>query len=381
MAALKYKLPFLDGLKHVTRHADETNGVSIENCIGFAQVPLGIAGPLRVEGPDNTSDIFYAPLATCEAALVASCSRGCKAFNQCGGIQFEILDEAMSRAPTFIFPSPKEAVSFSRLVPSLQPRFAEDAACTSRHVQLQTLTPHIIGSTVHVRFSFRCGDAAGQNMVTIATQACCDNFMMSPLARQLKVEKILSEAQLTSDKKPSWGNVMQTRGVQVICWGKLTTEVCQSVFRCTSEDLYRTLVIAKEGEIRNGQFGSNINASNIVVALFIACGQDAACAVDGSWSQLTPEYNYQTGELRLSMYFPSLPVGVIGGGTSYGTQKECLGILNCDGPGMKGRLAGLIAAFSLALDASTVAAITENTFSHAHERLRKRTGSRREFKE
>ena len=107
--------------------------------------------------------------------------------------------------------------------------------------------------------------------------------------------------------------------------------------------------------------------------MFIACGQDAACAVDGSRCQLTPEYDYETGNLRLSLFFRSLPVGVIGGGTMYPAQRERLGLFKCDGTGMNGRLASLIAGFALALDVSTCAAFTNHMFADAHIRLRKRT--------
>ena len=147
----------------------------------------------------------------------------------------------------------------------------------------------------------------------------------------MQIQKIRLEGQMTSDKKPSWGNVFQTRGVRVVGWGTLTDGVCQQVLKCSTADLYQTLRITREGEIRNGQFSSDIDAANIVAAIFIATGQDAACAVDGSWSQLTPEYNYETGDLRLSVFFPSLPVGVIGGGTAYPAQRECLGLLNVMG--------------------------------------------------
>lgn len=372
MTSLQDRYPFIQDLQHVTRHADETKDVHIENCIGFVPVPVGIAGPLQVEGPNTPSDRFYAPLATTEAALVASCSRGCKAFTQCGGIQFEFLGQSMSRAPAFLFPSPKQAVAFARLIPSLHAQFDECARAGSKHVQLQQLTPHIVGSAVHVRFDFDCADAGGQNMVSAATQRCCDSFMLSDSARELDLQKVLIEGQMTSDKKGSWGNVFQTRGVRTVCWGSITDEVCRTVLKCSTADLYQTLAVAKEGEIRNGQFGSTIDSANVVAAIFIACGQDAASVAEGSWCQLTPEYNHETGELKLSMFYPSLPVGVIGGGTSYPAQKECLGLLKCDGPGFKGRLAGLVAAFALALDVSTGAAVTNSSFTDAHARLRKR---------
>lgn len=361
----------LEGLKHLRRHQDETGDARIENCIGFSQVPVGLAGPLKVEGSENTNDVFYAPLATYEAALVASCSRGCKAFNRCGGIRFEVLDEAMSRAPVFYFADTGKAVTFARRVPDLLPQFAKDAQSASRHSRLLRLTPHIIGTAVHVRFDYHCGDAMGQNMVSIATQRVCDNFAQSPLARELQLEGFRVDGQMTGDKKPAWGNVMQPRGVRVIAWGVLTNEACQEVLKCTTEELYRDCTFMKESEARNGQFGSNGNVANIIAAMFISCGQDPACVADAAWSHATPEYNWNTKELKFALFIPSLPVGVVGGGTIYETQKECLELLKCRGPGMKRRLAGLIAAFALALDVSTVSALTTNTFSRAHERLRR----------
>ncbi|KAL2783390.1 substrate-binding domain of hmg-CoA reductase [Aspergillus keveii] len=363
MSNLKYKFPFIETLQHVTHHADETAGVHVENCIGFVPVPVGIAGPLRVQGTNMPPDNIYAPLATTEAAMVASCSRGCKAFSACGGIQFEVLGESMSRAPVFIFPSPVEAIKFAEILPTLRAQFEEATAAASRKARLQHVVPHIIGSTVHVRFEFHTADAVGQNMHQIKD---------SPLASELHLQRIIEEGQMTSDKKPSWGNVMNTRGTRVMAWGKLTNEVCQSVLRCSTAELYKTFTIAKEGEIRNGQFGSNINAANVVTSMFIATGQDEANAVDGSWCQLTPEFDYETGDLRLSMFFPSLPVGTFGGGTHYAAQSEMLRLLKCEGHGLKGRLAGLVAAFSLALDVSTAAACTHNSFAHSQTRLRKK---------
>lgn len=125
----------------------------------------------------------------------------------------------------------------------------------------------------------------------------------------------------------------------------------------------------KEGRIRNGQFGSTINTANIVAAMFISCGQDAASVAEGSWSQLTSEYDWDTKVLKMTLYFPSLPVGVVGGGTSYKTQSDALQLLKCKGLNRKRRLAGLIAAFAVALDASTSAAIANNTFTKGHQIL------------
>ncbi|KAI8648771.1 Hydroxymethylglutaryl-CoA reductase [Fusarium keratoplasticum] len=348
---------------------ERVSEVRIENCIGFSKVPLGIAGPLRVATPAFTDDI-YAPLATYEPTLVASCSRGCKAFNASGGIRVETLSNGMSRDPVFVFANPGHAAAFAKALPTMQSSFARWAEETSKHVKLQSFKPALIGSQVHIFCSYDCGSAAGQNMVTKATQYACD-ILRKLLADKYQIQDFLIEGQLASDKKPSWGNVMNARGVEVFVWGKITPAACQSVLGCTTERLYRAQQTLKEGGIRNGQFGSNINTSNVIAAIFISTGQDPASTAEGSWSHLTSELDPETSELTMSLYFPSLPVGTVGGGTGYPMQKEALGMLRCgaDGPGDKAELAGIIAAFALALDVSTSSAIANNTFTASHMRL------------
>ncbi|PSN59226.1 hydroxymethylglutaryl-CoA reductase [Corynespora cassiicola Philippines] len=346
--------------------------ITIENFVGFVKVPVKLAGPLRVhdaEQTDDNDDGFFAPLATVEPTLVASCSRGCKALNACGGVQFRALDEGMSRAPVFCFARPEHAVAFAGHVPSLTKQFAADAESTSQHARLKKLTPHIIGSKVHVKFDYACGDAAGQNMVTIATQEACDRFLETDLAKELGVKDFVIEGDMASDKKASWGNVKEPRGVQVLAWGELSNQVCEDILGCSTERLSTVLTWMKEGQARNGQLGSNVNTANVVAAMFIACGQDAGSVAEASWSHLTSEYDGETKILRLSLFFPSLPVGVVGGGTKYSAQKASLELLKCRGPGGKRRLAGLMVAFALALDASTAAAIASGTFTQSHKRL------------
>ncbi|KAE8147161.1 hydroxymethylglutaryl-CoA reductase [Aspergillus avenaceus] len=355
-------------LQHVTRHLDETGDVQIENCIGFVQVPVGIAGPLQVTGPDMKGE-YYAPLATCEPTLVASCSRGCKAFNASGGLQFEILNEGMSRAPVFYFPSPSQAIAFARAVPSFRNDFARWAESTSRYVRLQDLQPSIIGSTVHMFCSYFCGSAAGQNMVSKATQHACEMLRSSRCAKQFQIQDFIIEGQLASDKKPSWGNVQRARGVETVAWGTITNAASEEVFGCSTERLHRAQTALKEGGIRNGQFGSNVNTANIIAAMFVSTGQDAGSVAEASWSHLTSEYDYETKDLKMTIYFPSLTVGSVGGGTFYPTQRECLNMLGCAEPAGKRRLAGMIAAFAVALDASTSAAIANDTFTRSHMKL------------
>lgn len=343
--------------------------ITIENHAGSVRVPIGIAGPLKITGSENTNDDFFAPLATVEPTLVASCSRGCKAFTASGGLHFRVLREGMGRAPVFLFDTPADAIVFADRVPALRDQFARDAESTSRFARLQTLTPHIVGSSVHLHFSYSTGEATGQNMVTIATQRACDLFLDSDAARELGVRDFVIEGDVASDKKASMRNAVEARGCQVLAWGELTNEVCERVLKCTTERLYNVLMLMKEGQTRSGGFGCNVNTANTVAAMFIACGQDAGSVAESAWAHLTTTYDTGTKTLRQSLFFPSLPVGTVGGGTMYPSQRASLELLKCWGPGSKRRLAGLVACFSMALDVSTAGAIASGGFTDAHKKL------------
>lgn len=359
-------------LKATSVDPSELEIYNIENCVGVIRVPLGLAGPLQLRGPDaagNLSiDSIRAPLATCEPTLVASCSRGCKAFNIAGGVSFEVLGDGMSRAPVIIFDHPGDAVCFAQAIPALEAEFAGWAESTSQYVQLKKVQPAVIGSQVHLLCTYHCGSAAGQNMVTKATKHACD-MLREKYETKFFFRDFLIEGQLASDKSASWGNVKTPRGVEVLVWGTITNQACESVFGCSTDRLFLIQKIAKEGGIRNGQFGSNINTANILAAMFIATGQDVGSVAEASWSHLTSDLDEETRDLRMTLYFPSLPVGTVGGGTGYPTQKEALELIGCAVPGMKGRLAGVIAAAALALEASTSAAVANDTFTRSHMRL------------
>jgi NADP-dependent 3-hydroxy-3-methylglutaryl-CoA reductase len=349
------------------RAPKEIDRVRIENCIGHCQVPLGMAGPLRIVGPDFRDDVC-APMATYEPTLIASCSRGCKAFNAAGGIRFEIFENGMSRAPVFQFDETEHAIWFAKAVPGFRDDFAQWASETSTHVQLKKFKASVIGSQVHLFCSYDCGSATGQNMVTKATQYACD-MLRAAYEDQFLIRDFFIEGQLASDKKPSWGNVKSARGVEVVAWGTITKKACQEVLGLSTERLYHGQTTLKEGGIRNGQFGSNINTANVIAAMFISTGQDPASVAESSWTHLTSELDRDTGDLRMSLYIPSLAVGTVGGGTGYPSQQEALRLLKCGSAGQKNRLAGTIASFSLALDVSTSAAISNDTFTASHMKL------------
>ncbi|BCR98691.1 hydroxymethylglutaryl-CoA reductase [Aspergillus luchuensis] len=366
----------LTGVEHITRHNQDPFKVKIENFIGYTHVPVGLAGPLHIRTPTGPDKEIWAPMATTEAAVVASCCRGCKVANASGGIEVHMEEEGMTRGPVFRFQNPGDALRFARALPTLQASFKEVAESTSKHARLQSLKPHTIGSSVHLLLSYACGDASGQNMVTIATDWIRD-WVSKNLEKEYKVVDTFVEGMLSSDKKPSWRNVAVVRGVETVAWTALSDSACQRVLGCSSAQLYNFIQTTQEAGIRNGQHGSNMDSANILAAIFIATGQDPACVADASWAHLTPEYDQASKTITLSLYFPSMPVGVIGGGTSYATQQEGLRIMQCNEPGGKRRLAGYIAAFALALEISSASAVVTKTFARSHKRLARWEASER----
>ncbi len=244
----------LSNLKHISRDLNISEGIKIENHVGFTQVPLGLAGPLTINGTYQKRKQIYGPLATVEPTLVAACSRGCKLFSTCGGISTSALTEGLSRAPVFVFSSIAAAVDFYRTVPSLLEGFKTKAQKTSRHAVLNSLTPSLVGSCVHIKFTYSCGDAAGQNMVTLATHAACSDFLSSS-SRPAGLTDFQLEGNISSDKKLSWGSVHEPRGVSVVAWGTITTDASQKILGCSTQRLKAVLARFEEGGIRNGNLG------------------------------------------------------------------------------------------------------------------------------
>ncbi|TKX26194.1 hydroxymethylglutaryl-coenzyme A reductase-like protein [Elsinoe australis] len=341
--------------------------IKIENAIGFAQIPVGLAGPLTISGK-NQQGTFFAPLATTEATLIASCSRGCKAFQARGGIRTAALREGMLRAPVFRFNTVDDAVAFAAVIPQYESFFRQVAKKTTRFGKLVSIRPNVIHKEVHVRFSYTCGDAGGQNMSTIATHAACTAFLKQ-FSAEHRITDFVLEGQMAGDKKLAILNVDDPRGVSVMAWGTIPDEVCRKVLGSPAARIHKTLTTGRAGATRVGMIGDTINTSNIVAAMFIACGQDAASVFEAGWTQLVSDVDEKTGDLTMSVYMPNLPVASIGGGTTYSTQKEALEMLGCAGKERKWALAETIAAFALALDISTMSAMTDDTFSNSHQKM------------
>jgi hydroxymethylglutaryl-CoA reductase (NADPH) len=349
--------------KHITAASYDpsvTQG-NIENFIGVAQVPIGLAGPLKVLG-EHAQGEFLIPLATTEGTLVASYNRGIKLLNMSGGVTCTVVDDAMQRAPVFIFDSAREARDFKRWIDQNMAHIAEQAETTSRVAKLLKIETYLAGKFAYLRFNYFTGDAAGQNMVGRATFAAC-----SWILEQVKtVRRFYLESNLATDKKASQVNVMNTRGKRVIAEATIPRDTLAQNMRVDPETLNYHANIANIGTMLSGANNNGAHSPNAITAMFIATGQDVANVSESSaaigYSEVTKE-----GDLYISITLPSLIVATHGGGTGLPTQRECLEILGCSGKGKVKKLAEIIAGVVLAGELSLGAAISSLDWVSSHE--------------
>jgi hydroxymethylglutaryl-CoA reductase (NADPH) len=350
-------------LEHVARYSFDphlTQG-NCEHFTGVAQVPLGLAGPLLVDG-EHAQGEFLIPLATAEGTLVASYNRGIKVVNLSGGVKCTVVGDAMQRAPAFVFEDARAGRDFVRWVEEHLPKIREEAEATSRVARLQYIDPYLANKFVYLRFNYSTGDAAGQNMVGRATFAACswilDNYP--------GVQHFYLESNFATDKKASQVNIMRTRGKRVTAELIAKRNVLIENMRVEPEALAYHYGVANVGGFLSGVNNNGLHSANGITAMFIATGQDVANVAESSagvlYAELTPERN-----LYLSLTIPSLIVATYGGGTGLATQRECLELLGCYGMGKVQKLAEIIAGVALAGEISLAAAISSSDWVSSHE--------------
>jgi hydroxymethylglutaryl-CoA reductase (NADPH) len=351
-------------LKHITHHsidAHQTQG-NIENFTGVAQVPIGFAGPQKING-EHAQGEFIIPLATTEGTMVASYNRGMKLLNLCGGVKCTVLSDVMQRAPVFVFEDARQAREFVKWVRKNQEKIREEAEATSNVARLRDIDAYLASKFVYLRFNFTTGDAAGQNMVGRATFAAC-SWIIDQYAG---IERFYLESNFATDKKASQINIMRTRGKRVVAEATIQRDILIQHMRVEPESLAYHYGVANIGSILSGANNNGLHSANAITALFIATGQDVANVAESSagilYTELTPK-----NDLYVSLTIPSLIVATYGGGTGLATQRECLEILGCFGKGKVNKLAEIIAGVALAGEISLAAAISSSDWVTSHER-------------
>ncbi|MEQ9441600.1 MAG: hydroxymethylglutaryl-CoA reductase [Cyclobacteriaceae bacterium] len=336
----------------------------IEHFVGLCMLPVGMAGPLTIEG-DHANGKFYVPMATTEGALVASYNRGLRAGRQGGGFWAKVLEETVQRCPLFKFTNAKEAFSFMQWVESEQDTLKLVAESASRYAVLKNVRSVLEGNEVILCLEYSTGDASGQNMVTICSQKVCS--FINDYA-PLKPQKIYIEGNASGDKKVGGQSLNHTRGKRVIAEATISEQVVNMVLKSTPKNMVDFWQSSTMSQIKTGSMGNQAHIANGLTAMFLSTGQDVACISEASVgftrAEVTPK-----GDLYASLTLPNLIIGSVGGGTGLPTQRECLQMMDCYGPGKANKLAEIMAAVALAGELSIGAAIAEGHFTRAHQKL------------
>jgi hydroxymethylglutaryl-CoA reductase (NADPH) len=335
---------------------------NIENFVGVAQVPVGIAGPLTVNG-EHAQGEFLVPLATTEGTLVASYNRGIKVLNLSGGVTCTVVDDCMQRAPVFVFDNARDARDFRAWVDAHLDEVREAAEATSSVAKLLYIDTYLVNKFAYLRFNYSTGDAAGQNMVGRATFAACSWI----LEQVTTVRRFYLESNFATDKKASQINVMRTRGKRVTAEAVVPRQTLIEVMRVEPESLAYHWNVATIGAFFSGANNNGAHSPNGITAMFIATGQDVANVAESSagilYTEITP-----SRDLYISLTIPSLIVATHGGGTGLATQRECLELLGCTGRGKVNKFAEIVAGVALAGELSLGAAISSLDWVSSHEK-------------
>ena len=331
---------------------------NVENPIGEARLPLGVAGPLRVHG-EHADGTFYVPMATTEGTLVRSYERGMVAISRSGGATARVLADENRVSPIFRFSNVASAAAFARSIPGRFTDFAEAAEATTRHGRLLRIEPQPLGRKVILHFVYSTGDAHGMNMIVKATEAACRS-----VAEEAEGYVLFSGAE--SEKHASGSLLAGGKGKRVTAGALLPARAVRAYLHSTPDEMVEVWEHTVLGHLQAGALGYNGHFANGLTCLFVACGQDVAnvanAAVGVSHLERTAE-----GDLYASVTLPSLTVATVGGGTALGTGRECLEMLGCYGPGKAKKLAEITAALLLAGELSMAGAIASGEFVQAHE--------------
>jgi hydroxymethylglutaryl-CoA reductase (NADPH) len=351
------------GLEHVSRYSFDPSVLpgNIEHFTGVAQVPIGVAGPLLVDG-EHAQGEFYVPLATSEGTLVASYNRGMKTLREAGGVKTTILDDAMQRAPAFVFDSAREARAFGEWLKEHFAEVKQAAEATTSTGRLRRVEQYSASRILFTRFDYTTGDAAGQNLAGKATAAACAWIT----SNYDGITDFYLESNFATDKKSSQINVLRTRGKRVVAEATIPAALIEEQMHTSGEKLLRIRHVANLGGFMSGVNNNSLQSANGVAALFIATGQDAANVAESSaalgFSELLPN-----GDYYASITLPSLIVASYGGGTGLPTQRECLELLGCYGTGKVRKLAEIVAATVLCGELSLGWAIMASEWVKAHD--------------
>jgi hydroxymethylglutaryl-CoA reductase (NADPH) len=356
-------------LPSIRRYSDSPDTLrgNIENFIGSAQIPIGITGPLIVNG-QHAKGTYYVPLATTEGALTYTCTEGMLLISLAGGATTTILNDQLDISPIFTFNSLVEAKQFCEWSHTHFQIIKQHAESTTRHAMLVKLEPHLLDKNVVLKFSYETGDAMGINMVTFATEEAC-NFITA----SVKVKRFYLQPNFSSIKKVTAHHFIRGYGKTVVAEAVIPAGLIRRSFHISPRevvDFYHTVRLCAA---HVGMVGINGHTANMLAAIYTACGQDIACVVDSHVGVTNFDVTDEQA-LYVSVKLPSLLVGTVGGGTALSTQRECLQLLGCAGQGKAKKFAEIVAASILAGELAICARVANGTFAQAHRKYGRKAG-------
>lgn len=334
-----------------------------ENFIGMAQIPLGVTGPLLINGEDAEGE-FYIPLATTEGTLIASYNRGMRAITESGGITTTVFDDFMQRAPAMKFKTARDVKAFMTWLDDNQEKIKSVAESTTSVGKLAFIQRWPVHNVLYMRWNYSTGDAAGQNMVSKATHMACAWILKNYPG---DIVTYAFSGGMDTDKKHSNLNNLHSRGKRVVAELILKKDVMEKMLRTTAQSIQDMRNISSQGSLLSGASYTGGHSANGIAAFFIATGQDEANVVESHAGQTYTEV-LDNGDLYWSWTMPSLIVATFGGGTGLSTQNECLQMMDCVGKGKAKKLAEITAALVAAGDVSIANAIVSNEFVDSHEK-------------
>lgn len=347
-------------LKHIKQFSN-----NIENCIGTIKLPVGVIGPLRINGLFAQGD-YYVPLATTEAALVASYNRGSALITQSGGCSSLVLNDGVCRSPGFIFNNLIEVGQFINWINNNLNSFFKIPESTTKYGKLIDISCNTEGRHVYLIFDFYTGNAAGQNMVTIATDAICQYILKNSPVQPVH---FLIEANFSGDKKACALSFQSVRGKKVTAEVHIPAELVEKYFHTNSKKMVEFWEMAAYGAIMSGAIGVQAHYANGLAALYLATGQDVACVAESSVG-ITKLQLKEKRDLYASVTLPNIIVGTVGGGTKLPSQNSGINITGVNNTNNSSyAFAELCAAVCLAGELSLIGAISANDFTKAHSKL------------
>ncbi len=365
-------------LRH-TRHFSfepETMEGNCEHLFGVAQLPIGVAGPLVVNG-EHARGEFYVPMATIEGTLVASYNRGMRVIRESGGVTTTVMGESMQRAPVFFFKDARDARDFCHWLREEFETIKAQAESTTSVGKLLEIEQYPVHNMVYTRFDYSTGDAAGQNMTGRATFFACEWIRQN----YPKLRTYGLSGGMDTEKKTSFVNSLKGRGRKVTAEITIPRQVLAEVLRTTPEHLRNSNSVNTLAAFLTGASNNAAHPANGLAALYMATGQDMANIGEANQCSVH-SYVTRSGDLYYSVTLPALIMATYGGGTGLATQRECLELMGCYGKDKAYKLLEIAAGVVVAGELSLVSAARTdrdsgtNEWVDAHEKLgRNREGA------